>query len=295
MKEGTKGVAVIFLAYVMWGAMPVYWRAMSSIGSLEILAHRAIWSFVFTFILLLVGRGFGDVASLLRSNPRALPILAISSATITANWGLYIWAVNSGRILDTSLGYFINPLVSILLGLVVFRERLNRAQTLAIAAAVCGVSAEVVVLGRIPLVSLALAFTFGLYSLFKKLFAVAPITGMMVETAFMTPFALIWLLWRQSAGTASYPYALGLDLLLAGTGIFTALPLIIFAWGVSRTTMIMLGLIQYTSPIMTFLTATLVYHEPMPLGRVLSFSFIWLGIMIYTIDSLWLSKRQKNA
>ncbi|MDR1515163.1 MAG: EamA family transporter RarD [Synergistaceae bacterium] len=295
MKSGAKGFAAVFFSYVLWGAMPVYWRAMSALDPLEILAHRAIWSCAFTLVLLLLSRRAGGTAALVRSNPKALLGLAFSGAIITVNWYLYIWAVNDGRILETSLGYFINPLVSILFGMIFFDERLRKAQWAAVTLAVCGVLAEVANLGRIPVFSLGLAFTFGLYGLLKKLSTVDPITGLFVETALMTPFALVWLAWRQSAGLSAFPYPLRLDLLLAGAGILTAAPLMVFAWGVSRISMTVIGLIQYTSPIMTFLTATLVYHEPMPTARIISFALIWAAIIIFTAESFMVSGRNTGV
>jgi chloramphenicol-sensitive protein RarD len=291
MKKDVRGFAAIFFSYVIWGSLPIYWRALSSIDPLEILAHRAIWSCAFTFILLVLSRGLDAAVSRLRSDRKALLSLALSSAVITANWYLYIWAVNNGRILETSLGYFINPLISILFGMIFFKERLRKAQWAAVAIASCGVIAEVANLGRFPVVSLGLAFTFGLYGLLKKLSPVGSMTGMMGETAIMTPFALIWLVWQQYTGLASFPYPLRIDLLLAGAGILTATPLIVFAWGVNRVSMTLLGLIQYTSPIMTFLTATLIYHEPMPAPRILSFSLIWIAIIIFTAESFMAGKK----
>jgi chloramphenicol-sensitive protein RarD len=295
MKSGVKGFAAIFFSYVLWGAMPVYWRALSALDPLEILAHRAIWSCAFTFILLLASHRAGGLPALFRSNRNALSRLAFSGAVITANWYLYIWAINNGRILETSLGYFINPLVSILFGMIFFNERLRKVQWAAVTLAVCGVLAEVANLGRLPIVSLSIAFTFGLYGLLKKLSAVDSMTGMFVETALMTPFALIWLAWRQSAGLSAFPYTLRLDLLLAGAGVLTAIPLIVFSWGVSRISLTAIGLIQYTSPIMTFLTATLVYHEPMPTARVISFALIWAAIIIFTAESFMVSGRNTEV
>jgi chloramphenicol-sensitive protein RarD len=285
-----KGFAAIFFSYVLWGVLPAYWRTLSSIDPLEILAHRAIWSCAFTFILLVASRSLKSLSSLFRPG-RTLLLLAASSAVISANWYLYIWAVNSGRILETSLGYFINPLVSILFGMIFFGERLRKAQWAAAAIASCGVIAEVVNLGSIPVVSLGLAFTFGLYGLLKKLSPAGSIAGMMAETAIMAPFALLWLVWRQHAGLSSFPYPLRIDILLAGAGVVTATPLVVFAWGVSRVSMTLLGLIQYTSPIMTFLMATFIYHEPMPLLRLVSFALIWAAIIIFTAESFMAGKR----
>jgi chloramphenicol-sensitive protein RarD len=291
MKNDIRGFAAIFLSYVIWGALPVYWRALSSIDPLEILAHRAIWSCAFTFVLLVLTCRLSGALALLKSGGKPLILLAFSSAVITANWYLYIWAVNGGRILETSLGYFINPLVSILFGMIFFKERLRKTQQAAFAIALCGVLAEAANLGRIPVVSLGLAFTFGIYGLLKKLSPVSPMTGMMAETAIMAPFAIIWLIWRQHAGLSSFPYQPRIDLLFAGAGVLTAMPLIVFAWGVGRVSMTFLGLIQYTSPIMTFLTATLIYHEPMPASRILSFALIWIAIIVFTAESFMAGKK----
>jgi chloramphenicol-sensitive protein RarD len=288
------GPLAIFLTYVLWGAMPIYWRAMASVDPLEILAHRAVWSCVFSIVLLAATRKGSEALSLLRSR-RALPRLALSGTIITVNWYMYIWAVNSGRILETSLGYFINPAVSILFGVIIFRERLGKVQWLAMGIAFCGVCVEVAELGRVPVVSLGLAVTFGLYGLLKKTFAVDSIAGLAIETALIAPFALLWLAWRQSIGAARFPYPLGVDLLLAGAGALTAFPLVVFAWGVGKTKMTILGLIQYTSPVMTFLTATLIYREPISTGRMFSFSLIWAGIIIFTAESLLASKRGKQS
>jgi chloramphenicol-sensitive protein RarD len=293
--DGRKGAAAIFAAYVLWGAMPVYWRAMRSIDALEILAHRAVWSCAFTLLLLCFSHRLGGAVSLVRPNRRTVVSLALSGAIITVNWYLYIWAVNSGKILDTSLGYFINPLLSILFGMIFLKERLRRAQWLAIAFAASGVCAELIVIGRLPLLSLGIAFTFALYGLLKKKTDAPPLTGMMIETALITPFALIWLVWQQSAGLADFPYSLSMNLLLVSSGAFTAAPLVVFAWGVSRTSLTVLGVIQYTSPIMTFLTATLVYGEPIQTGRAISFSLIWAGIIVFTVESLIESRRERTA
>lgn len=277
----------------MWGILPVYWKAMSSLDSLEIIAHRAIWSCVFSFFLTFLVRRMGDIASLFRSNRRAVLMSALSSAMVTANWFIYIWAVNSGKILESSLGYFITPLVSILFGLVIFKERLRKIQWLALALATAGVCVEVVSIGRLPLVSLSLAFTFGAYALLKKLSAVESLVGLAVETLFITPFALAWLVWIQRAGAAHFPYEPWLTLLLVGTGVITAVPLIVFAWGVKRSAMTTVGLVQYASPILMFLSATVVYRESMPPARWLSFSLIWLSIILFVAESFHYAKRAR--
>jgi len=291
MKESTQGAITIFFTYVFWGIMPVYWKALASVNSVEILAHRIVWSCVFSLSLAAAGRKISDVASLFRSNRRTMVLLVLSSVVITANWGIYIWAVNDGRILESSLGYFINPLVSMLFGAVIFKERLNKIQWMAIGIASAGVCSEVVALGYLPLVSLSLAFSFGAYGLLKKLSAVESLVGFTVETLLLTPFFLTWLIWRRYSGTAHFSYGAWTALLLVGTGVVTAMPLITFAWGVKRSAMTTVGLIQYTSPILIFITGTVVYNEPLSSVRLLSFILTWISIIIFTAESIWRTRR----
>jgi chloramphenicol-sensitive protein RarD len=284
VSENTKGTLAVLFTYILWGVMPLYWKMLSSVPPAEILGHRAIWGCVCSFLLLALTRGTRGVVSLFRRNRSSLGLLACSGATVTANWYLYIWTINSGRILEASLGYFINPLLSILFGVVVFRERLRPLQALAVGFAACGVAVEVVAFGRLPLGALGIAFTFGVYGLLKKLIVADSLSGLTLETLFIVPFALLWLAWRQNAGMAHFPYSTEVNALLIGAGALTATPLIVFAWGVRHTTMTTVGLTQYASPILSFLTATLVYHEPMPLARWLSFALIWLGIIVFTTE-----------
>jgi chloramphenicol-sensitive protein RarD len=181
-----------------------------------------------------------------------------------------------------------------LFGVVIFKERLGKIQWLAIAIAASGVCCEVVALGHLPFVSLSLALTFGAYGLFKKLSAVESLLGLTVETLFITPFFLLWLIWRQYLGAAHFPYEARITLLLAGTGVVTAVPLILFAWGVRRSAMTTVGIVQYASPILMFLSATVVYHEPIPAVRMLSFVLTWISIAIFTADSLWRAKKRSS-
>ena len=291
MKESTKGALAIFFTYVFWGIMPVYWKAIATVNSVEILAHRIVWSCVFSLFLAAVWHKIPDVVSLLRSNRRATALLVLSSVAVSANWGIYIWAVNDGRILESSLGYFINPLVSMLFGAAFFKERLNKIQWLAIGFAVVGVCSEVVALGYLPFVSLSLAFTFGAYGLLKKLTVVESLVGFTVETLLIAPLFLTWLIWRRYSADAYFPYGAWTMLLLAGTGVVTSVPLITFAWGVKRSSMTVVGLIQYTSPILMFISGAVVYHEPISPVRLLSFVLTWISIIIFSAESLWRSKK----
>ena len=292
MKESARGAIVIFLTYVLWGILPVYWKLLASVNSTEILAHRIIWSCLFCFFLAFAARKTSDIVSLFRANRSELVILTITSVIITANWGLYIWAVNNGKILESSLGYFINPLISILLGAMFFKERLSKIQLLAVGISAIGICAEIIELGNFPFVSLGLALLFGIYGLFKKLSSTESIVGLTVETLLITPLALAWLVWRQYSGDAHFPYGIWTTLLLIGTGIATSVPLITFAWGVKRSTLTTVGLIQYTSPILMFIIGTLVYNEPVSNVRIMSFTLIWISIIIFTADSLRNSKRK---
>jgi chloramphenicol-sensitive protein RarD len=295
VNKNAEGTFAVLLTYALWGVMPLYWKMLSSVSPVEILGHRAIWGCVSSFILLALTRGAGGVSSLFRTNRRSLGLLACSGATVTANWYLYIWVINNGRILEASLGYFINPLLSILFGVVVFRERLSPLQGLAVGFAACGVAVEVAALGRLPLAALGIAFTFGLYGLLKKMIAADSLSGLTLETLFIVPFALLWLAWCQKTGAAHFPYGAGINALLIGAGALTAVPLITFAWGVRRTTMTAVGLVQYASPILSFLTATLIYHEPMPLARWFSFALIWVGIVVFTAESFSRAKKERMS
>jgi chloramphenicol-sensitive protein RarD len=295
MKENTRGAFVIFFTYVLWGILPVYWKALSSINPTEILAHRIIWSCVFSFFMVAAVRQTPDFVSLFRTNRRALMTLMFSSVVVTANWGLYIWAVNNGKILESSLGYFINPLLSILIGTMFFKERLSKIQWLAIGIAAAGVCSEVVALGHFPFVSLGLALLFAIYGLLKKLSPTKSLVGFTVETLLITPFALAWLVWRQYSGAAHFPYGTWTTLLLAGTGVATSAPLIMFSWGVKRSALTTVALIQYTSPILMFLIGTVMYNEPVSNVRLLSFSLTWLSIIIFTADSLRRAKIAHDA
>ena len=206
MTRNAKGIIALFSAYLMWGAMPIYWKAIEAVSSFEILGHRVIWSVVFTLVLITLKRNWQAIGKMLRSRKKDVLWLAAGGFLISFNWGLYIWAVNGGRILETSLGYFINPLLSMFLGMIFFKEKLNRIQTLALVLAVLGVSIELVAAGSLPLVSLGLAISFGLYGVLKKTVAVEPEIALFTETVTVAPFALAWLIFLQKEGLSSFPY-----------------------------------------------------------------------------------------
>lgn len=287
----TRAGFIVFLAYVIWGLMPFYWKAMQSIDASVILGHRAIWSVLFTMCMLLAAGRLGRIFVQLKADRKAVIMLCASSVTIAVNWFLYIYAVNHGRIIQTSLGYFINPLVSVAFGMFFFKESLRRAQKIAIFLAACGVTSEVISLGELPLISLGIAFSFGLYGVFKKQLRVDATAGLFIETAVLMIPALAWLYYCQKTGISHFPYSTRLNLLLIGTGVMTSVPLILFAWGAQRIRLSTMGLIQYTSPILTLLIAVFAYGEPFTTGKFLSFGLIWTAIILYTAEALLVSRR----
>lgn len=282
--------AAVFAAYVMWGVMPLYWKLLQSVDSAVILGHRIVWSVLFTASALLASGKF--IPALRGTDRRTLLMLTASGFTVALNWFLYIYAINHGQILQTSLGYFINPLVSMAFGAVIFKERMRRAQLAAIALAVCGVAFEVAALGELPLMSLGIALTFALYGVFKKKAAIAPTAGLFIETAVILLPAVAWLVHCQASGISRFPYpSAALNFYLIGTGVVTSVPLILFAWGARRISLTSVGVIQYASPTLSFLIAIFVYGEPLSRTKLISFGFIWTAVILYTAEAIIRGRR----
>jgi chloramphenicol-sensitive protein RarD len=294
VSENKSGVMALFLAYFCWGSMPVYWKALQSIPSSEILGHRVIWSAVFTLFLIVMQKNWGTVVRFITTERKKALCLAGGGFLITFNWGLYIWAINHGRILESSLGYFINPLVSVFFGMLFFHEKLRRFQLAALMLALSGVAVELIAARSIPLVSIGLAMSFGLYGVLKKAVPVAPSIGLFIETITVTPFALAWLVWVQENGAASFPYDYWSDMLLAGTGVMTSIPLLLFASGAKKVPLTTLGFVQYISPTLTFLIGTLIYSEPLNVSRICTFVFIWAALVLYTADAFMHTRKESQ-
>jgi chloramphenicol-sensitive protein RarD len=272
-------------AFFVWGAAPIYFAWLRAVPAFEIIAHRVLWSMVFLVLLLAATCGFGEVRAVCRQ-PRLLARLALSSAFITSNWLTFVWAVNAGRILDTSLGYYITPLVNVLLGLLFLRERLRPAQWVAALLALAGVLNQVWRLGQLPWISLVLALSFGAYGLFRKQLRVGPVAGLLVETTIAAPFALAYLVHLGRTGALRFTHGTrGTDGLLMLLGVLTAVPLTMFAAGARRLPLSTLGFLQYIAPTMTFLLAVSVFGEPLGAAQVTTFVFIWAGIALYAIDN----------
>jgi chloramphenicol-sensitive protein RarD len=285
-KQKTYGFLAALAAFLGWGLLPVYWKSLISVNPFEILCHRVIWSLVFIAVILTIRKGWSETLVPLKS-PRDLLILAASSLMIGGNWLLYIWAVNTNHVLDTSLGYYINPLVNVLLGFVFFRERLRPLQLAAIGLAALGVLNSVISHGELPWISLVLAVSFGLYGLLRKIASVESLPGLFLETMVLGPFALAYILWLQVHGaSALFHQGVQVDLLLIGAGVVTASPLIGFAFGARRLQLTTLGLLQYLAPSIAFLLGVFVYKEPFTTSHMVTFALIWSGLAVYTAESV---------
>ena len=284
-----------FAAYGMWGLVPLFWPLLKPAGAAEILAHRMVWSLAFVAVALLAIRRWAWAGELLRQ-PRKLALVTIAAAFITVNWGVYIWAVNSGHVVEASLGYFINPLVTIAMGVLLLKERLRPAQWAAVAVGLAAVIVLTVGYGRPPWISLTLAFSFATYGLVKKKVNLGGIESLAAETAIQFLPALAYLLWLNSQGTATFTQeGPAHATLLASTGIVTALPLVCFGAAAIRVPLSTLGLLQYLAPVFQFLLGILYFHESMPPARWAGFALVWLALVLLTWDALRTARRGARA
>lgn len=280
------GIASAICAYLMWGFLPIYWKLLRQASAVEILSHRVLWSLFFLLIFLIIARklpSFRSEVSIICKDPRRILGVFVSTVLISLNWLVYIWAVNDNRIVETSLGYYINPLVNVLLGIALLKERLSKRQYLAVALAALGVLNLVLYFGVVPWVALSLATTFSLYGLCKKMLGISPITGITLETLLIAPPALIYLLFLNSQGTGVFGLANPIStVLFIGAGIVTALPLVMFANAANHLPLSLLGFIQYLSPTFALLTGVFLYNEPFTQTHAISFGLIWLALAIFS-------------
>lgn len=281
-----KGALYAAGAYLMWGLFPLFWKALQSVPPLEILAHRVVWSMAFVVGLLAVQRNWRWLPAALRDG-RTSALYAASGLLLMANWFIFIWAVNTGRVVEASLGYFITPLFNVALGVVCFKERLRPLQGVAFAIATCGVIALTVVYGALPWAAFALAITFALYGLLRKVSPLGSLQGLTLETMFVCVPALAFLLMRegQHAGVFGHASA-ATSWLLVCSGAVTALPLLMFATGARRVSMTLLGVLQYIAPTMQFLLGAFVYREAFDQARLLGFGLIWSALALYAWDGI---------
>ena len=276
------------ISYFLWGLLPVYWKLVDSVNPKEILANRIFWSFIFMLIILLVTKKWGMLSATIKGfakNRKQMFALIAASLLISINWFVYIWSVNSGHMVEASLGYYINPLVSILLGTIVLKEKLTAAQYVSFILAAVGVLIISIAHGQIPWIALALAVTFGLYGLAKKLIQVDSSVGLALETLVVTPIAVLYMGYLFFKGTNAFIASpIGTDLLLMGAGIATAVPLLYFAKGAQKIPLSLLGFIQYISPTITLVLGVFVYHESFSKIQLLSFIFIWSALTIFSLS-----------
>jgi chloramphenicol-sensitive protein RarD len=295
MNEQRAGLVYGFVAYGIWGALPLFWPLLEPAGAMEILAHRMVWSLAVVALVLLALRRWAWVAELLRQ-PRKLGMVVVAAAAVSVNWGLYIWAVNSGHVVEASLGYFINPLVTIALGVLVLHERLRPVQWAAVGIGALAVAVLTVGYGRLPWIALTLAFSFGLYGLVKKKLAMGGLESLAAETSVQFLPALGFLLVLGGRGHATFgQHGAGHALLLASCGLVTAIPLTCFGMAATRLPLTTMGLMQYLAPVLQFLIGLLYFHEDMPAERWAGFALVWAALALLVWDALRTARRAAVA
>jgi len=281
-------------AYALWGLFPLYFVLFARSGAFEVVAYRALWSLVFCLLLLAVTRSLGQLRAILRDRRSAL-VLGVAGLLIAINWTTYVYGVATGRTLDAALGYFINPLAVTLLGVLVLGERLRRAQWIALGFGAAAVVVLVVAYGEFPFIAITLALSFGTYSLVKKLAgrSVAPTPGLAMETAAVAPIALGYLIYLGLTGGGTVDLLSGYGLLVATTGVVTAIPLILFADAARKVPLVTIGMLQYLAPIGQFLVGWLAFGEPMPAARWAGFALVWVAVLIFAVDAVLLARRRR--
>lgn len=288
LQNRRKGLWAAIACYIIWGILPLYWKLLSGAGAYEILAHRIIWSFVFmTVLLLFLGMGplFRDTVKSLCTHRIKGVLMIAASFLITANWCIFIWAVTHDHIVDSSFGYYINPLVNVFLGVLLFHERLSKLKWLSIIIALVGIIGMSVELGRLPLVSVSLAFTFALYGAAKKKLHINPFVSITLETLLVMPLALWYAGSLYLSGEGHFLMGnAAMNWLFVGAGIVTAIPLVLFSTGANNLPLNVLGFCQYLSPSLSLLLGIFLYHEPFNVVQIIGFSVIWISLALFTIS-----------
>jgi chloramphenicol-sensitive protein RarD len=283
-RDARLGVLCAVSAYLVWGLVPLYFKAVADVSALEIIAHRVVWSALLMAGILLGTRNVSGIKAVLAS-PGILVQVGAAALLVSSNWLVFVWAVNADRVLETSLGYYILPLFNVLLGAVFLGERLRPLQMLAVGLAACGVLNQIFQLGQLPWVSLVLAVTFGFYGLLRKRILLDALNGLFFETALLTPVALLYLRYLGNGSNMAFlAGSANRDLLIVASGVVTAVPLVLFAAGARRLRLMTMGVLQYLAPTLTFLLAVLVYDERFEAAQIVTFILIWAGLAIYTLD-----------
>jgi chloramphenicol-sensitive protein RarD len=297
LENERQGVIWAIGAYLFWGVLPIYWKWLGHVPSGEILTSRVLWAFVFTLLFVVFMRNskllIVDIRTLWQ-NQKAFWSLFFASALISANWFLYIWAVNNNHLVETSLGYYINPLISVMLGIFFLKERLTTAQKLAVVIALTGVIILTISYGRFPWLAIALAISFAIYGLMKKTIPLDAVRGLTIETLFIVPFALIYYIYLFVSDQAiMFHNDLQTDLLLVLTGAATAIPLVLFAKGAQRMPLYMIGFLQYIAPTCMLFLGVIIYGETFNAIDLLSFSLIWLALILFTVSKVMEARTRK--
>jgi chloramphenicol-sensitive protein RarD len=285
------GLLAAIGAFTIWGVLPLYLKPLGSLPALEIMAHRIVWCCVLVFAWLAVRGEIGAVRTAL-ATPGTRYRLMASAVLISINWLIYVWSIGNGHVIDASLGYFINPLLNVVLGVLVLGERLNTAQRIAVGMAAAGVLYLAIVAGRPPWIALSLAASFGLYGLIRKLVKVESVPGLATETLLLLPLSAGFLLWMEAQGTGALGHSPAyINALLLGSGLVTALPLALFAYGARLIPLSTVGLVQYIGPSLQFLLGVVVFKEAFSFERAIGFAFIWTALVVYAGDGLWRNRR----
>lgn len=286
-REQKIGGSFAVSAYTLWGIAPLYFKQLDFVPAMEILLHRIVWSFLLLAIILTVMQQWPKVQAVLRQ-PKLMAAMLGTALLLAGNWGLFIWAVNNGHMLDASLGYYINPLLNVLLGMLFLGERLRKLQWAAVALAAIGVLIQLITFGSLPWIALVLASSFALYGLFRKKLAVDAISGLFVESLLLMPLALwYWFSIADSSASNLFHNSLGLNLALMAAGIVTTIPLLCFIAAARRLQLSTMGFFQYIGPSFMFVFGVFLYQEPLASGRLLTFGLIWAALLVYSLDTFW--------
>jgi chloramphenicol-sensitive protein RarD len=289
-----QGFGAAIAAYGLWGLLPIFFKLLHHVGPVEVVAQRIIWSLILIIVLIATRTGIGALTSVLRDR-RLVGALAVSAVMIATNWLTYVWAVHADHVIAASLGYFLNPLVNVALGVLVLKERLRRGQMVALAVAALGVVILATAALQTLWISVTLAVSFALYGLVRKLTPVAPMAGLGAETLLLTPLALGWLVWMAMQGTLAFGQDVPTTGLLIAAGAVTTVPLVLFAVAAQRLPMATLGLLQYLAPTMQFLSGVLLFGETLSRGQIVSFGLIWLGLILFAADSYRAARRDRAS
>jgi chloramphenicol-sensitive protein RarD len=285
-----KGIWYAVGAYFIWGLFPIYWKQLHNVPALQLLGHRIVWSFLLLIGVVFVTRQWQSFRTE-SGNRRVLGVYSIAALLIGVNWLTYVWAVNAGYIVETSLGYFVNPLLSVLLGVIFLRERLRPLQWLPVILAALGVAYLTAIYGRLPWIALTLAFTFGLYGLVKKIAPLGSLYGLTLETGILFLLALMYLIFIGVTGAGAFLNdGIRTDVLLIGAGVVTAVPLLLFASAAKRIPLTMIGIIQFIAPTIQFMLGVLVYKEPFNHEQLIGYSIVWLALIIFWLEGFYASR-----